>query len=1002
MNTRNGSILAGWLGTAATLLATGCAGPLHQMQPNIANGGRAVSISVHPTNGNRVVVASESGGLFRTLNGGGAWSQVSRGATFSFTDVQHAPGSPSVVVATAAADMRTASGGGIWRSSNGGGTWTQVAVSPPAGCAVDMGAFALDAEAGGRLWAGTVCGVAYSDDQGLNWTYLPAVAGYANDRTYAVLAPAAGKLRILTDAGIKVSADGGGSWTLAVTGLPPSGAILKGVHNQVGVSPLDADDLYWAFNYWGVGGWRIALFRSANAGGSWSSVFDVPGRNRPPFLRVAGAPQANNANVYDLYFGDGGCGLRRAAVTHGPTPTVGPWTVLSVDHCDVTDVSFGTDLRSPLLLAGDGGLHATTDGGATWTFTGGGAGGYNALQITEVTGQLQPGAGGPHLYFGTQDNDIWASGDGGQTWGARICCEGFFLNVLRDYAPAAQTRVTGVTCTGCGNFSTGPLLAGFAWFPNPPNNAGNPRLLLASGQYVQNTAVTGITGSIFNLTQDGGGGWTPRYGFPEEVRDLPRVAGTDTEPVLFVAVRKPGATPDGHEIVGIRRVTGVLDAGAPVVSEVTGFGSLGIYPTMFAWYKPFGVDPADPDRLIVPDVIDGVVKKTDDGGASWATDVALTDLVTENGSLRFREGPFTQISAFGYDPECSGHVMVGTRQAGIFQSFDGGGSWAKVPKSERVPFVSWFFFTDDEEVVVSSYGRGLWKVRYNCPRRPWTRPLRDLVLAEPTIYWKGGRIPISQIDNPDACPVCTWVLVDRGRIVEFTSDPRSNRVTGVRLEGGQLRRFGWDRAELPLNVRVAQAPAPDAPRFGGGGDAVAGGMDDAFPQERDTTRFGGDTTLARLVDRGQAQVAGLLMAGDTVRGVILAEGPMPPEQIPAPQPEPARIRVDLPPLGGRPADAPDSITVRGSGFDPRYPLEVTVDRVPLPGDQVPRVNERGEFVLRIPPILAVGGHTILVRQRTDHGLVQDAFTFNVTTQDFDPDRENEKRQTRRGDVSRGP
>jgi hypothetical protein len=993
MNKRNGRALAGWLAIAATVFAAGCAGHLVQMQPEIANGGRAVAISVHPSNAKRVVVASETGGLFRTTNGGSKWRQVSKGATFSFTDVQYAPSSPSIVVAAAVADMRTASGGGIWRSNRGGSNWTQVALTPPAGCAADMSAMALDAEPGGRLWAGTVCGVAFSDDQGLGWEFLPAVAGYANDKTYAVLAPAAGQLRILTDAGLKVSGDGGGSWTLASTGLPPAGAIIKGVHNQIGVSPLDAEDLYWAFNYGapnpgtGAWEWHTALFRSFDGGTSWSSAIDSVGINRPPFVRVAGAPTANDPNAYEVYFGDGSCGLQRATVTHGPTPAVGPWTLLSVDHCDTSDVSFGTDLRSPLLVAGDGGLHRTTNGGATWTFTGGGAAGYNALQVTEVTGQLQP-AGGAHLYFGTQDNDIWASADGGASWGARLCCEGFFLNVPREYVSAAQTRVTGVTCGACFNFSTGPLLAEPGLFPNPPNDAGNPRLLLATGQYVQNTAITGITGSIFNLTEDGGGGWTPRYGFPEELRDFSKVAGDEADPVMFVAVRKPGATPDGNEILGIRRITGVLGGGAPVVSEVTGFGSLGIFPTMFAWYKPFGVDPRDPNRLIVPDILDEVVKKTTNGGGSWEPDTMLTRLVTENGSLRFRTGPFTQITAFGYDPECSGHVMVGTMQAGIFQSFDDGDYWTKVPNSEQVPFVSSFFFSGRDEAVVSSYGRGLWKVRYECPVPPGRLrlPDLDLVFAEPTIYWKGGRIPIGQIGNPDACPVCTFVLVDGGRILELAVDPRSNRVTGLRVSGGQVKQFGWDRAERPMRLRAALDGAADAPRFAGAGDAAPGGMETML-QQQDTTRFGGDTLLAFIVDRGRAQIAGLLMQGDTVRGVILSNGEVGPEAIPARQPEPPRIRVSVPATGGTAIRALDSITVHGSGWDPRFPLEVTVDRVPLPADQVPRVNEQGEFVLSIPPILSLGGHTILVRQRSDRGLKQDAFTFNVTVQDFEQGKE---------------
>ncbi|MFN8580802.1 MAG: hypothetical protein U0163_07500 [Gemmatimonadaceae bacterium] len=70
-------------------------------------------------------------------------------------------------------------------------------------------------------------------------------------------------------------------------------------------------------------------------------------------------------------------------------------------------------------------------GGATWTFAGGGDGGLNALQITELTGQAVSGSNAHQdLYFGTQDNNIvgviglWVDLAANQ-----ICCEGFYLRV---------------------------------------------------------------------------------------------------------------------------------------------------------------------------------------------------------------------------------------------------------------------------------------------------------------------------------------------------------------------------------------------------------------------------------------------------------------------------------------------------------------------------------------------------------------------------------------------
>lgn len=938
------------------LLALSACVPLTQMQPNIANGGRAVAVAVHVTDGNRIVVASETGGLFRSTNRGATWTHASAATTFGFTDALYVPSNPSVIVASAGADMRTVSGGGIWRSTDGGGTWTKAAMAAPTpDCTDRMAAFGLAADSSSnRLWVGTLCGIASSTDEGATWQYLTPGPGYTNDKTYAVLAPAANQLKILTDAGVKVSTDGGATWTVSNTGLP--GYIAKGIHNQIAVSPLDHRHLYWAFNHW-TGGWRIGLYRSLDNGNSWTPVIDNPGINRPPFVKATKLGGASSP-TYELYFGDGGCAFQRATVTHGTTPTLSSWAALSVDHCDAADLGFDTNGRTPLLLTGDGGLHNTSNNGLNWTFVGGGANGYTALQITEAAGQRHSGTGFD-LYFATQDNDIWASADSGTTWSARRCCEGFFLNIWRDFLAPADTRLTGVSCAGCGNFISGPVLTSQTGFPNPPNDAGNPRLL-KPGHYIHNTKVTGVSANIFSLTTDNGAIWTPRYGFSEEVRDLSKVAGTTSDPVVFTAVKMPGTTPDLQENLGIKRITGVIGSGTPVISDVTGFGSLGIFGTMFAWYKPFGVDPQDPNHFIVPDIVDNVVKTSTDGGMSWATDTALTSLVTESGNLKFRSGPFTQITSFGFDPSCRGHILIGTLQAGVFQSLDNGANWTHVQDSQLIPYVSSFFFPEKGKAIISSYGRGLWKLRYDCPTRDLRPP--HFVLLEPVIRWKGGYIPISQLRNPDACPVCGWVLAENGRILDYHIDETSGQIKHVWLSGGRLRAFGWDGAEakVPFDTSLAD-------RLG---------------------EFAGDRDVQQQLSTGNLQVAGLFVEGAQLKGALLAKGEITMSDLPKKQPERPRIEVVFPGAKGTvgiPVGKLGPIVIEGTGFDHNVPIEVLVDGEMQKIDGL-RVDKEGRFSVTITPILAVGGHTILVRQKAEHGLIQDVFTFNVTVQDFPQDR----------------
>jgi len=195
---------------------------LEELPIGLGNGGRAVAIAVHPADDDRMIVASETGGLFATRDRGVTWRHVSEDTTFFFTDVRYVPTDPNIVVATAERDTRVESGGGIYRSVNGGSTWSQVEiVAPTEGCDNEFAAFALDYELmSDRLWAGTKCGAAFSDDAGATWEFLPSVAGYDLDPVTAIIAPAPDHLKICVGSGVSVTADGGATWFGTNSGLP--------------------------------------------------------------------------------------------------------------------------------------------------------------------------------------------------------------------------------------------------------------------------------------------------------------------------------------------------------------------------------------------------------------------------------------------------------------------------------------------------------------------------------------------------------------------------------------------------------------------------------------------------------------------------------------------------------------------------------------------------------------------------------------------------------------
>ena len=130
-----------------------------------------------------------------------------------------------------------------------------------------------------------------------------------------------------------------------------------------------------------------------------------------------------------------------------------------MDHLDPADIAFTPGHDEPLMLATDGGVHLTKDQGKQWTLTGSNVGGFVALQVGEMTGR-QVGGSSPHLdlYYGTQDNDIKGSSDGGATWNGSLCCEGAFLQVDRANPAMVDGRVTGRRCGGCPLFDVLPHL----------------------------------------------------------------------------------------------------------------------------------------------------------------------------------------------------------------------------------------------------------------------------------------------------------------------------------------------------------------------------------------------------------------------------------------------------------------------------------------------------------------------------------------------------------------
>jgi hypothetical protein len=687
-------------------------------QPNVKWGGRTVAIDVSPANTATAIAASESGGLFLTRDSGGTWSHIDSLPPFRMADVRFAPSNPQIVIASAWADSRTINGGGIWRSADGGATWQKPATSNPS-CSSRANTWGISFAPGGNdVYVGTDCGVAVSHDLGMTWTHVSL------SRTWSIAASTGGIVDTCSDDGHHRSADNGGSFSAAHL-IGPAGSVQTcsgvAVHGIV-ASPFETNVLF-ALNVGpvtpapnacsGTNAVRFQLLSESDDGGvNWTQIGQAC-PSRPPWVALHRSTDGM-ANHFDVYFsggldtrrqtctGFGGPGLRCTALPTAPNVTS--------DHSDHNGMAFTTSNTSNCaqFIVSDGGVHKTTDCGATWAITGAGSAGYNALQLYEVDGQVHPDH--TDVYMGTQDNDIWASGDNGVTWTTEICCEGFFFQVSHSSPNDTGQSVTGVTCSGCGNFLSAAHFAGSSGWPNPPGTVtGNP-FLFGPSQYIQFNQPTPPTNTL-NLTTNTGGTWAPATTIAQSLSGRPYVSGPAPGTTVYQGITKPSS------LVGLVKVTGVGTGTVTVANADTGLNSIGGYCMGFQTFvcpTVFGVDSNNPLHLIAADLGTNQMKTSTDGGASWTVDSVLTTLVTGDGQFLFFEPNFgLQAHAIAFDPANSNRIVVGTEANGIIASLDGGQTWGPMFQSNQVPAITSFFFDEVQNtVLVSSYGRGLWKLSF--------------------------------------------------------------------------------------------------------------------------------------------------------------------------------------------------------------------------------------------------------------------------------------------------
>ncbi len=373
-------------------------------------GGRLHDVTALPTDPSTVIVASATGGLWRSTNHGTTWTPIFEGQpTATFGVISIAPSDPSVLWAgTGEQNNRQSSswGDGVYRSTDGGKTWAHVGLDDSRA----IGRIVVDPKnpdvayvaALGNLWAPSeMRGVFKTTDAGRTWTHSLQIDTYTGavdlvmdpHDPNVLYAAAYARLRQPCcfngggpGGGIYKSTNAGATWHKLTNGLPPgdNGRI------DVAIAQKTPGLVYAIVENATASG----IYRSTNGGDEWTRMNRLD--DRPSYYSAIYVDPTNDERLYSLarWFyksEDGGKTWRRMPTE--PTYDVGLKGDYHAMWIDPTD-------SRHFYLAGDGGLYQSWDRGETYNR-------INNLPIGQFYGVGLDNESPYNIYGGMQDDHSW-------------------------------------------------------------------------------------------------------------------------------------------------------------------------------------------------------------------------------------------------------------------------------------------------------------------------------------------------------------------------------------------------------------------------------------------------------------------------------------------------------------------------------------------------------------------------------------------------------------------
>jgi len=785
-------------------------------------GGRVHDVEALPEDPATIYVATASGGIWKSTNGGTTWAPIfDDQAVSTFGDIAIAPSHPEIIWAgTGEQNNRqsTSWGNGVYRSMDGGETWThlglvetrhigRVVVHPRDPDIAWVAAL-------GNLWASSEeRGVYKTVDGGASWDrvlFVDTLTGAVDlvidpSDPNTLYAAAYQRLRRTwgfngggPGSGIYKTTDGGASWRELTNGIP------AGDKGRIGLaiartSPRVLSALIEHAEESGT-------YRSEDGGETWERVNRL--NPRPMYYSHIVIDPTDADRVYVLatsfYRSEDGGATFRTMPTR-PTYDVGV-------HSDFHTMWIDRSDWEHYYLAGDAGLHETWDGGETFRRINN----FPIGQFYAVGVDMRD----PYwIYGGMQDNHSWMGPSRTRRWIGIINDDwrqiGFGDGMYQQPDPTDHRYVYSNAQNGAltrFDPETGDILD---IEPHPP--AGEPEYrfdwVTPSAVSRHHPSVIFFGGNRLFISRDRGVSWS-------RTPDLTRAIDRDTLTLMGIA---------GAEAM---------------LSKNDGTASFGEITTI-------SESPLDLSTLWVG-TDDGNVQVSRDGGVSWS-EVSRNVGGVRSGTyvsrvLASRRGPgmaYVTFDAhrdgdfapyvFGTDdfgvswrplmaglpatgsvnviiehPENPNLLVLGTEHA-LFVSTDAGRRWARfVSNLPTTLYDDLVIHPRDDDLIVGTHGRSLWILDDLGPLAEWSAevaqtdahlfPIRPVRIMQP---WKDtsyrGQAAYAGA-NPPAGALVSYYLgadADGASIVITASDGSLVRRLPAPATAGIIHRIAWDLRHEP-------------------------------------------------------------------------------------------------------------------------------------------------------------------------------------------------------------